>query len=170
MFRIIGIDRKEYGPVTEDQIRQWLKEGRANAHTQVQREGAENWERLGEMPEFTTGFRLPGGQWTCLKCGEQIEPQFDSCWCCSSPKPGRTAVSTQPNPPPMPPCPAKESWRAEYRIFRGTLTTWEELFDQASEFASDIGRERLISISHSADRSDGVVTVWYWTREADTVS
>src|SRR5262245_29720579 len=26
--------------------------------------------------------------WKCPKCGEQIEPQFDSCWKCAGPTPG----------------------------------------------------------------------------------
>jgi hypothetical protein len=49
-----------------------------------------------------------------------------------------------------------------YQHFRGTLKTWDSLFQEAAEFASTLGKERLISISHSADHSDGVVTVWYW--------
>jgi len=49
-----------------------------------------------------------------------------------------------------------------FKIFRGTLATWKELFIQASEFASTLGKERLITISHSADGGDGVVVVWYW--------
>ncbi|GAA5480480.1 hypothetical protein [Haloferula helveola] len=53
--------------------------------------------------------------------------------------------------------------RVEYRIFRGTLATWDTLFQRAAEFASTVGPERLVTISHSADHSDGVVTVWYWT-------
>jgi hypothetical protein len=52
--------------------------------------------------------------------------------------------------------------KAEYRIFRGTLATWDALFKQAADFATRLGPERVISISHSADHSDGVVTVWYW--------
>jgi hypothetical protein len=40
-----------------------------------------------------------------------------------------------------------------YKVFRGTLTTWDSLFSQ----------ERLIGISHSEDKAEGVVTVWYWT-------
>jgi hypothetical protein len=50
--------------------------------------------------------------------------------------------------------------RCEY--FQGTLRTWKELFAEAAVFASTIGRERLIGISHSADGSQGVVAVWYW--------
>ena len=30
------------------------------------------------------------------------------------------------------------------------------------DFATSVGPERLIGISQSDDRSDGVVTVWYW--------
>lgn len=53
--------------------------------------------------------------------------------------------------------------RVKLRFFRGTLTTWQSLFEEAAEFASMIGRERLISISHSEDSGKGVVTVWYWS-------
>ncbi len=56
----------------------------------------------------------------------------------------------------------EESMRMRYEVFRGTLSSWETLFKEASEFASSVGRERVINISHSCDHSDGVVTVWYW--------
>lgn len=49
-----------------------------------------------------------------------------------------------------------------FEIFRGTFKSWDELFQQAAEFASHIGPDRLIGISHSCDNNDGVVTVWYW--------
>ena len=56
---------------------------------------------------------------------------------------------------------ASLSVKCEY--FRGTLTTWDALFAQAAEFAARIGRERLISISHSgAGGAEAVVAVWYW--------
>ena len=48
------------------------------------------------------------------------------------------------------------------RVFRGTFKRWATLFEEACEFATQVGPERLISISHSADNADGVVTVWYW--------
>lgn len=53
---------------------------------------------------------------------------------------------------------------ARFEIFRGVMASWPELFQKASEFASTIGRERLISISHSEDQQDGVIAVWYWDR------
>jgi len=52
--------------------------------------------------------------------------------------------------------------KIEYRMFRGTLQTWDELFSQAAAFASTLRPEELISISHSEDSNDGVVAVWYW--------
>ena len=52
MYRIIGADQKEYGPVTAEQLRQWLAEGRVSAQTQVLPEGATEWGPLGNLPEF----------------------------------------------------------------------------------------------------------------------
>ena len=49
----------------------------------------------------------------------------------------------------------------EFMVFRSSFISWEELFRQAADFAAQIGAERVISISHSADRGDGVVTVWF---------
>lgn len=48
-----------------------------------------------------------------------------------------------------------------FKIFRGRLASWEELFGEAAEFAGRIPADRLISISHSEDDNEGVVTVWY---------
>jgi hypothetical protein len=42
------------------------------------------------------------------------------------------------------------------------MATWNQLFQEAADFATSIGRDRLIGISHSEDHNDGVVTVWYW--------
>lgn len=53
-------------------------------------------------------------------------------------------------------------WRLQFRIFRGTWASWDELFNQAAEFANDLGPEKVVSISHSEDKDDGVVAVWYW--------
>ncbi|MGP8198019.1 MAG: DUF4190 domain-containing protein [Limisphaerales bacterium] len=52
MYKIIGADQKEYGPITADQLRQWISEGRINAHTKVQTEGATVWKTVAELPEF----------------------------------------------------------------------------------------------------------------------
>ena len=52
--------------------------------------------------------------------------------------------------------------QVRFRVFRGTFTSWQNLFQEAADFATSVGPERLIGISQSDDRSDGVVTVWYW--------
>jgi hypothetical protein len=49
-----------------------------------------------------------------------------------------------------------------FKQFRSTFASWDELFSEAAEFATTLGPERLISISHSEDSSKGVVAVWYW--------
>ena len=52
--------------------------------------------------------------------------------------------------------------RVQFQYFRSAFGSWETLFQKAADFASRIPRDRLIAISHSADGTDGVVTVWYW--------
>ena len=52
MYKIIGADGKEYGPVTTEQLRQWTREGRTSAQTKVQAEGSTEWKALGEFSEF----------------------------------------------------------------------------------------------------------------------
>ena len=56
MYRIIGVDGRQYGPVSAEQLQQWIAEGRANAQTQTFAEGAAGWKPLGSVPEFTARF------------------------------------------------------------------------------------------------------------------
>lgn len=58
MYKIIGADKKEYGPVTADQMHRWISEGRANAQTLVQAEGTADWKPLGQIPEFADSIRV----------------------------------------------------------------------------------------------------------------
>ena len=53
--------------------------------------------------------------------------------------------------------------RVEYRLFRSMTKSWDALLAEAAAFATQVGPDRLISISHSEDENDGVVTVWYWS-------
>lgn len=59
MYKIIGIDGRQYGPVTTEQLRQWLAQSRVNAQTMVQPEGSLDWKALGTLPEFASDFRTP---------------------------------------------------------------------------------------------------------------
>jgi len=54
MYKIIGADGKEYGPITAEQVRQWITEGRANAQTKVLPPGATEWKTVAEVPELAT--------------------------------------------------------------------------------------------------------------------
>ena len=56
-YTIIGGDQKQYGSVTEGQLRQWIADGRVNAQTRVQVEGAAEWKSLSEFPEFTAALQ-----------------------------------------------------------------------------------------------------------------
>ena len=52
MYKILGADGKEYGPVTVDQIRKWISEGRANRETMAQQPGDSAWKPLGQFSDF----------------------------------------------------------------------------------------------------------------------
>ena len=56
MYKIIGADQREYGPVSADQVRQWITEGRANVETQTQLEGGGEWKPLAQFHEFATAL------------------------------------------------------------------------------------------------------------------
>ncbi len=58
MYKIIGADQKEYGPVSADQMRQWVTEGRVNGQTLVQPEGQTGWQPLASFPELA-GLAAP---------------------------------------------------------------------------------------------------------------
>lgn len=66
-YKVIGVDQKEYGPVAEEQLHQWIVDGRVNAQSRVQAEGATGWKTLSELPEFAGAFQgstpppLPAG-------------------------------------------------------------------------------------------------------------
>ena len=53
MYKIIGADGREYGPVAAEQLRQWVGEGRANAQTRIQAEGTNEWKPLSTFADFT---------------------------------------------------------------------------------------------------------------------
>lgn len=59
MYKIIGGDGKVYGPVSKDQIQQWVADNRANAHSKVSLASEESWKPLAEFSELAA--LLPGG-------------------------------------------------------------------------------------------------------------
>lgn len=59
--------------------------------------------------------------------------------------------------------------QVQYKIFQSSVASWDSLFKEVAGFASEIGPQRLIGISHSEGREgfhgNGVVTVWFWDKE-----
>ena len=56
MYKIIGADGREYGPVTAEQLRQWVAEGRATPQTLTQTVGSTEWKPLALFPELGTAL------------------------------------------------------------------------------------------------------------------
>lgn len=57
-YKIIGADGKEYGPITAEQLKQWIAEGRANQQTKVLAEGATEWKTVAAIHELATALPL----------------------------------------------------------------------------------------------------------------
>ncbi|MGA9776777.1 MAG: DUF4190 domain-containing protein [Limisphaerales bacterium] len=56
-YKIIGSDLKQYGPVSAEDLRKWIADGRLNAQTKVQIEGTDEWKLLAEVPELEEALR-----------------------------------------------------------------------------------------------------------------
>jgi hypothetical protein len=78
MYRIIGGDRKEYGPVTADELRHWIAEGRLSGQSLVQAEGNSEWRPLSTFPEFADALRAQAGQ--APLAGPPAPPASASAW------------------------------------------------------------------------------------------
>ncbi len=59
MYKMIGGDGQQYGPVTAEQLRRWLAENRVNAQTLVQLEGTSDWKPLAACAEFAADLKAP---------------------------------------------------------------------------------------------------------------
>lgn len=54
MYKIIGADGRQYGPVSADQLRFWIAANRANGQTMAQAEGGTEWRPLSQFAEFSS--------------------------------------------------------------------------------------------------------------------
>jgi TM2 domain-containing membrane protein YozV len=52
MYKIIGADGKEYGPVSAELLREWIQQGRVGLQTQARVEVSADWRPLSNFPEF----------------------------------------------------------------------------------------------------------------------
>ena len=51
-YKIIGEDNKEYGPVELEEIRDWIKEGRAGGTTKIRLDGGADWKTASDFQEL----------------------------------------------------------------------------------------------------------------------
>jgi TM2 domain-containing membrane protein YozV len=56
MYKLIGSDGQQYGPVSVEQLRKWIAENRVNAQSLVLPEGASDWKPIGTLAEFAADF------------------------------------------------------------------------------------------------------------------
>ncbi len=56
MYFIIGGDGKQYGPITDADIRQWIAEGRLNGQSMAKAEGDAEFRPLSAFPQFAGAF------------------------------------------------------------------------------------------------------------------
>ena len=52
--------------------------------------------------------------------------------------------------------------QVKFELFKSLVKSWDKLCAEAAAFASEKGKERLITISVSGDDGKGVIVVWYW--------
>jgi hypothetical protein len=94
MYTIIGSDGNQYGPITAEQLHQWIREGRVNATTQVQSDGGD-WKPLSAYPELAnltagTGASvvhppLPGGAGAATNVPNYLVQSILVTLCCCLP-------------------------------------------------------------------------------------
>ncbi len=115
--------------------------------------------------------------WVCPGCGETVPVSFQVCWKCRTARPADADAGDPQEEPHSDAIPEvmvleeadvvqedQSGPRATFRFFRDSRISWEGLFQRAAAFASKLGPERVISISHSSDANNGVVVVWYWDK------
>lgn len=61
MYKIIGADGKQYVSASEEQLRQWIGEGRVNARTTAQGPGDTAWKYLADFAEFHAALGISPG-------------------------------------------------------------------------------------------------------------
>jgi TM2 domain-containing membrane protein YozV len=57
MYKFIGADGQQYGPVNIEQLRKWIAENRLRGETLVQMEGSAEWKPLNAFPELAAELK-----------------------------------------------------------------------------------------------------------------
>lgn len=62
MYRIIGADQREYGPVSGEEVRSWILQSRLNGRSLARLESSVGWKPLWDFPEFAGTLAQVGPQ------------------------------------------------------------------------------------------------------------
>lgn len=91
MFKILGSDGKEYGPIDATVVREWIRERRANGKTRIQVEGHADWVELASLAEFAADL-------AAASAPPPLPPRMDatsaSAAAASPPKTSRMAIAS----------------------------------------------------------------------------
>lgn len=71
-YKVIGGDRQEYGPATQEEIVSWIHEGRLSGQSLGKLEGESQWQALSSFPEFTEPLREQAAHF--LEVNPPLEP------------------------------------------------------------------------------------------------
>jgi uncharacterized membrane protein len=90
MYIIIGGDEKEYGPISADDVRQWITEGRLNEQSRIKAEGEGEFRALETFSEFAILFpagssipKLPPSAFAVGLAPEKTDYELDLGACLS---------------------------------------------------------------------------------------
>jgi len=63
--------------------------------------------------------------------------------------------------------PKEATMRITFKAFDSKMASREKLFKAALDFANKLKREDLINVTHTEDRDNIVVCIWYWSDEQE---
>jgi hypothetical protein len=75
MYKIIGGDGKEYGPVSLETIKQWIQEGRVGPRTRIQGPDSPEWRTAPDLPELSNLFPNRPAEGAPVAVPPHAEPQ-----------------------------------------------------------------------------------------------
>lgn len=93
MYKVIGGDQQEYGPVTADELRHWIMDGRLSRQSLARNKAGGEWRMLADFPEFEQALQAqarafpgavlqsaePSRQATSMPAGLTPRVQIGSC-------------------------------------------------------------------------------------------
>lgn len=153
MYKIIGGDGREYGPVSADQLIQWIREGRAQAETQAAGDDGA-WRPLSSFAEFSPYLRAP------------VPPANDPAAAPQSPGAAASATSgtgsAATGAPPSPPAPPPHVSNLLVPAIFTTLCCCFPAGVVAIVFAAQANAARNAGDWPRARSAAGNATIWCW--------